>query len=294
MSAAQACCWTHPADAAGGSRMGIHSTFFGPIKYAILPQHLEKDEVLGGTGLVEAGTYIAILGGTILAGVMADDARWRVSRHRHCGPWLLAGRQVPSAPPPAERIRLDWHIVRASVRWSATPCTSRASSCHRRDQLLLDDRRGAVHPVSAAGEERAHRRQVGRQPVPRHLLDRHRDRLGGGQPAAEGRGFGPLCVAVGDPDGRCSWSSFYLVALELGRPWRRNSTTLGNFIFHPSATCMMLALLGIAVFGGMFVVPLYAFLTTTVPTSRRPRARWPRTTSSIRARWWSAPLLAFT
>src|SRR4029079_16920150 len=48
--------------------MGIHSTFFGPIKYAILPQHLEKDEVLGGTGLVEAGTYIAILLGTILAG----------------------------------------------------------------------------------------------------------------------------------------------------------------------------------------------------------------------------------
>src|SRR3569833_4576440 len=50
--------------------MGIHSTFFGPIKYAILPQHLRRDEVLGGTGLVEAGTYIAILGGTILAGLL--------------------------------------------------------------------------------------------------------------------------------------------------------------------------------------------------------------------------------
>ena len=43
--------------------MGVHSTFFGPIKYAILPQHLHKDEVLAGTGLVEAGTYIAILAG---------------------------------------------------------------------------------------------------------------------------------------------------------------------------------------------------------------------------------------
>src|SRR5215218_4650078 len=50
--------------------MGIHSTFFGPIKYAILPQHLEGNEVLGGTGLVEAGTYIAILGGTILGGLL--------------------------------------------------------------------------------------------------------------------------------------------------------------------------------------------------------------------------------
>src|SRR5437868_6535385 len=51
--------------------MGVHSTFFGPIKYAILPQHLRHDEVLGGTGLVEAGTYLAILGGTILAGVLS-------------------------------------------------------------------------------------------------------------------------------------------------------------------------------------------------------------------------------
>src|SRR5215211_1619791 len=50
--------------------MGIHSTFFGPIKYAILPQHLRKDEVLGGTGLVEAGTYIAILAGTIIGGLL--------------------------------------------------------------------------------------------------------------------------------------------------------------------------------------------------------------------------------
>lgn len=48
--------------------LGVHSTFFGPIKYAILPQHLDEDDVLGGTGLVEAGTYLSILMGTILAG----------------------------------------------------------------------------------------------------------------------------------------------------------------------------------------------------------------------------------
>lgn len=48
--------------------LGVHSTFFGPIKYAILPQHLDEDDVLGGTGLVEAGTYLSILLGTIVAG----------------------------------------------------------------------------------------------------------------------------------------------------------------------------------------------------------------------------------
>jgi MFS family permease len=48
-------------------------------------------------------------------------------------------------------------------------------------------------------------------------------------------------------------------------------TTLGNFIFHPSAGFMIAALLGVAIFGGMFVVPLYAFLTTTVDKSQTAR-----------------------
>ena len=55
--------------------MGVHSTFFGPIKYAILPQHLEPKEVLAGTGLVEAGTYTVVLAGTIVAGWIG--VQWR-------------------------------------------------------------------------------------------------------------------------------------------------------------------------------------------------------------------------
>src|SRR5215218_8388679 len=79
--------------------MGIHSTFFGPIKYAILPQHLHKDEVLGGTGLVEAGTYIAILLGTILAGVLASKPAVAAGATiALAGLGFLAGRQVPPAP----------------------------------------------------------------------------------------------------------------------------------------------------------------------------------------------------
>src|SRR3954469_4783727 len=96
--------------------MGIHSTFFGPIKYAILPQHLRRDEVLGGTGLVEAGTYIAILLGTILAGTLASVppiAAGATIVFATLG--LLAGRQVPPAPPAAERVPITWHIVHASI-----------------------------------------------------------------------------------------------------------------------------------------------------------------------------------
>src|SRR6266498_3558223 len=50
--------------------MGVHSTLFGPVKYAILPQHLRSDELIGGNGLVEMGTFVAILLGEILGGLV--------------------------------------------------------------------------------------------------------------------------------------------------------------------------------------------------------------------------------
>ena len=94
--------------------MGIHSTFFGPIKYAILPQHLHDDEVLGGTGLVEAGTYLAILAGTILAGIIpVEVAAGAVVVTALIG--YVAGLQVPQAPPLGETAKLDFHFIRASI-----------------------------------------------------------------------------------------------------------------------------------------------------------------------------------
>ena len=59
--------------------MGLHSTLFGPVKYAYLPQHLHDAELIGGNGLVEMGTFVAILLGTI--------AGRRAGRHaRRAGP----------------------------------------------------------------------------------------------------------------------------------------------------------------------------------------------------------------
>jgi 1-acyl-sn-glycerol-3-phosphate acyltransferase len=50
--------------------MGVHSTIFGPVKYSILPQTLKPHELIGGNGLVEMGTFVAILLGTIVGGVL--------------------------------------------------------------------------------------------------------------------------------------------------------------------------------------------------------------------------------
>jgi MFS family permease len=51
--------------------LGLHSTLFGPVKYAILPQHLYADELVGGNALVESGTFVAILLGTLAGGLLA-------------------------------------------------------------------------------------------------------------------------------------------------------------------------------------------------------------------------------
>lgn len=55
--------------------MGTHSTFFGPLKYAVLPQHLAEAEMTGGNGLIQMATYIAILSGGIAGGMLAGLER---------------------------------------------------------------------------------------------------------------------------------------------------------------------------------------------------------------------------
>lgn len=56
--------------------MGTHSALFGPVKYSILPQALREEELVGGNGLVEMGTFLAILAGTIGAGIMMSSAHY--------------------------------------------------------------------------------------------------------------------------------------------------------------------------------------------------------------------------
>ncbi len=82
--------------------LGTHSTVFGPIKYALLPQHLRDEELVAGNALVEAGTFLAILLGTIAGGslVLVDRGALIVGG---CGVAIAAGgwvasRAIPAAP----------------------------------------------------------------------------------------------------------------------------------------------------------------------------------------------------
>lgn len=77
--------------------MGLHSTIFGPVKYAILPQHLAEGELLLGTGLVEGATFVAILLGQIAGGLLSADAAAVVAVSVAIIGWISA-RLIPAAP----------------------------------------------------------------------------------------------------------------------------------------------------------------------------------------------------
>ncbi|KVP44840.1 MFS transporter [Burkholderia ubonensis] len=101
--------------------MGMHSTLFGPVKYSYLPQHLGEHELVGGNGLVEMGTFIAILIGTIIGGAAAGLAgRGELVLAVSCAAIALAGRivaqRVPPTPAPQPDLAINWNPVSETWR----------------------------------------------------------------------------------------------------------------------------------------------------------------------------------
>ena len=252
--------------------LGVHSTFFGPIKYALLPQHLPKDDVLGGTGLVEAGTYLAILMGTIAAGFLTERiwmAALAVLLVALVG--FFTGRLVPPAPREGARLKLNWNPFTSSWRLiSATMHIPRLflAICAISffwtigsvliiifpplvKNLLTADERVASFVVAIFSVGVA----IGSVVINTMLRGRISAR------------YSPVSViAMGA-----------LVALfsVIARNWvpapAGQLYGLAGFMAQPQAVLVMLTLLGVAVTGGMFVVPLYAFLTTTVQRDQTAR-----------------------
>ncbi len=93
---------------------GVQSALFGPVKYAILPQHLKESELIGGNGLVETGTSVAILLGMMLGGWMISQAGWGIAGVAattvalSAAGWLLS-RYIPLAPAADPGLRINWN-----------------------------------------------------------------------------------------------------------------------------------------------------------------------------------------
>ncbi|MFC5513762.1 MFS transporter [Massilia jejuensis] len=101
--------------------MGVHSTLFGPVKYAYLPQHLKPEELVGGNGVVEMGTFVGILLGEVAGALLVS--------YRPVGIELVAGAsltmaliglaaswRIPASPAPAPDLRINYNFVAESMR----------------------------------------------------------------------------------------------------------------------------------------------------------------------------------
>jgi len=250
--------------------MGVHSTFFGPIKYAILPQHLKSGEVLAGTGLVEAGTYIAILAGTIFAGWI--DVEWAALTCVLLAlVGYLTGRQVPPAPPMVADEKLDFHVIRSSI------ALVRNTMEDRRVYLAIM----AISFFWAIGAVLF----IQFPPLAKNVLAASKE-------VASlflvifsvGVAIGSIAINAllkGTVSARYSPASvlgmavfivlFHLVCRAWAAEDHAGLMDVGRFVSQPLAAPLLLSLLGIAIAGGMFVVPLYAFLTTFVDKSQTAR-----------------------
>lgn len=250
--------------------LGIHSTFFGPIKYAILPQHLGADDVLGGTGLVEAGTYLSILMGTVLAG-------WLTSRQAAAAVMVvavigwIAGRQIPPAPREGPMLDINWNpftsswrLVRGTMHiprlflaicaisffWTIGAVLIVLFPPLMKNVLTADEKVAsmaiAIFSVGVA---------IGSIIINTMLKGRISAR------------FSPISVIA--------MGGFVCVFAVITMAWDQApaGTLYGvrDFLTHPQSIALTLVLLAIATTGGMFVVPLYAFLTTTVSKDQTAR-----------------------
>jgi 1-acyl-sn-glycerol-3-phosphate acyltransferase len=101
--------------------MGVHSTLFGPVKYAYLPQHLKPEELVGGNGVIEMGTFVGILLGEVMGAVLAGHGAWGV--HLVAGGTiavavlgLATSWRIPVSPAPAPDLVISKNPIGESLR----------------------------------------------------------------------------------------------------------------------------------------------------------------------------------
>lgn len=250
--------------------LGTHSTFFGPIKYAILPQHLEPDEVLGGTGLVEAGTYLSILLGTVVAGwISVEGAAGLVIVIALIG--LIAGRQVQPAPRVGPMLTINWnpftastHLIRQTMHIRRLFLAICAISFFWTIGAVLI----VIFPPLAknvlTADERVASLMIATFSIGVAIGSVIINALLKSEISAK---YSPISVI-----GMAICVVAFSIEARLWTPAPAGALYgVWEFIRHPQALIVLGTLMAIAITGGMFVVPLYAFLTTTVTKDQTAR-----------------------
>jgi 1-acyl-sn-glycerol-3-phosphate acyltransferase len=255
--------------------MGTQSAIFGPVKYSILPQALHDDELIGGNGLIEMGTFLAILAGTIGAGIMLSSDQYTywvaVSVVLLAGLGYLTSRSIPRAHAALPELPLDWNIFRES--WAIlrlglqqqTPSVSRSLLGNSWFWFL-----GAVYltQIPAYAKELLH----GDEGVVTLILAVFSIGIASGSLLCERLSGGKVEIGL-VPFGSLGltlfgillwWHSGGLVATTETYSWL---ALLGQ----SQAWLVLGDIFGIGLFGGFYIVPLYALIQARTAENERAR-----------------------
>jgi MFS family permease len=255
--------------------MGIEATFFGPLKYAILPDLLRLDELLLGNALVEAGTFFAILIGTIAGMLIA------MSHGGHSiaalillvalGAWG-ASRAIPATRASAPDACIEWNFVAATWRLIVAARQERT----RFRSILGISWFWLVGATYLSQFPSYVRNYLGAEEVVVTLFltvfsvgvgigSLGASRILKGRISAAIAPWGALGMALFSVD---LWLASPVHPLAADMPM----VAIGGFLAVPSHWRILADLLAIAIAGGVFVLPLYALLQTSGDERRRARA----------------------
>ncbi len=252
--------------------MGAQSTFFGPVKYSILPQHLRRREIVGGNGMVEMGTFVAILLGTMAGGILMalDTGRYIVAAGVVAVALVgyLVSRRIPRAKAADPNLEINWHLVRETAAIMITA---------RKDKAVFM----AVVGISwfwFVGAAYLTQLPLFARDVLQCdagiisiLLALFSIGIAVGSVLCER--FSGKAVEMGlVPIGSIGMSLF---GFDLVQAYDAASTetllSIGQFIAMPGAWRIFLDLAMVGAFGGLYIVPLFAFVQLRTPARVRSR-----------------------
>jgi 1-acyl-sn-glycerol-3-phosphate acyltransferase len=252
---------------------GVQSALFGPVKYAILPQQLKETELVGGNGLVETGTSIAILMGMMLGGWMVSQPGWgiagvAITTMAFSALGLLLSRYVPLAPAADPDLEINWNLF--TETW-------------RSFQLMRGNRTvflsilgvswfwffGAMFITQFPNLSKNF--LAGDEHVVTLLLIVFSIGIGAGSLLCERLSGHKVEIGL-VPFGSIGMTLFAVdLYFALAGYAPLGQATLGQFLRDAGSWRMLADLLLIGIFGGFYIVPLYALIQSRSEPSHRSR-----------------------
>ena len=257
--------------------MGTQSSIFGPVKYAILPQHLKEDEIVGGNALVESGTFVSILLGTIAGGLtiaLPGGSGW-VSGGAIVIAVLgyVASRGIPEAPAADPGLKVDWNPITETWRNIGETRGNRTvflsilgiSWFWFYGAMFLSQFPGYAREV-LGGDEHAVTLLLAVFSVGIGIGSLLCEKLSGRHVEIGLVPFGSIGLTLFGLD--LWWASPATVAATAASA---APLSIGALLSEPASWRVLFDLVMIGVFGGFFIVPLYALIQTRSEPARRSR-----------------------